>query len=375
MVTDNPGARPNPGAGSPPEGAAPADRPAQALIGAALFDGRMAAGLTAVQVGEITRISPEMLRRLEAGQFEACGGDVYARGHIRAVAAAVGLDPAPLLAQYGAIRLPPLTKRDLRKPRVAQPDSPSGQVRPPSNAQRARSVLPTIVPGVVPSLVPMAGQTPPPDLPPLRHARRGDYTDADAGSANRLELIDRESAGPVPRNDLPAAFLAGAKDQRRPGPNWSLALLGAVGAVGLVAAVQLWPQSAAPASGEDSAHTVKASAAPAAGAATIPVTHAAAVPPASAPTPPAPTPKPTAPVVVQITTKTAGSWVGVTNGAGQHLFWNILAPGQTQQFTDNSQLSVTVGDASAVDLTVNGKDLGVPGPAGQVYQATYGPQN
>jgi Domain of unknown function (DUF4115) len=211
----------------------------------------------------------------------------------------------------------------------------------------------------------MAGQTPPPDLPPLRHARRGDFTDADAGSANSLDLIDREPDGPAPRNNLPAAFLAGAKDQRKPGPNWSLALLGAVGAVGLVAAVQLWPHSAAPTAGENSAHAVKANPA-AAGPATVPVTHAAA---------PAPAAKPTAPVVVQITTKTAGSWIGVTNAAGQHLYWNILAPGQTQQFTDNSQLSVTVGDASAVDLTVNGHDLGVPGTAGQVYQATYGPQN
>ena len=368
MVTDNPGVRHNPGGGSPTPGAAPDERPAQALIGAALFDGRMAAGLTAVQVSEITRITPEMLRRLEAGQFEACGGDVYARGHIRAFATAVGLDPEPLLATYGAVRLPPLTKRDLRKPRVAQADSPSGQVRPPSGAQRARSVLPTIVPGVVPSLVPMAGQTPPPDLPPLRRARRDDFTDADAGSAANLSMVDREPGRPTARNDRPAAFLAGSRDQRRPGPNWSLALLGAVGAVGLVAAVQLWPQSAASTAGEDSAHAVKAQA-PAAGSATLPVTHAAPVPA------PAPTPMPTAPVVLQITTKTADSWVGVTNAAGDHLFWNIQAPGQTQQFTDNSQLSITVGDAAAVDLTVNGHDLGAPGPSGQVYQATYGPQN
>ena len=340
-------------------------RQAQTLIGAALFDARMDAGLTAVQVSEITRISPEMLRRLEAGQFGACGGDVYARGHIRAFAAAVGLDPAPLLAQYGAIRLPPLTRRDLRKPKVAQPDSPSGQVKPPSSAQRARSVLPTIVPGVVPSLVPMAGQTPPTNVPPLSHARRGDFTDADAGSAANLSLVDREAENGPARNATPAAFLAGAKTQQKSGPNWSLALVGALAAVGLVAAVQLWPDNgddAASAAGMPAAaHTATPTKAPG----TVPITHVT----------PTPSPKPTAPVTVQVTTKTTDSWVGVTNAAGQQLFWNIQAPGQTQQFTDTSQINLTVGDAAAVDVTVNGHDLGSPGTSGEVYSASYGPKN
>ncbi|HEV2640402.1 MAG TPA: helix-turn-helix domain-containing protein [Actinocrinis sp.] len=368
MVRDQSGATEQPG-GGPAAAPGPGERPAQALIGAALFEARIAAGLTAVQVGEVTRISPELLRRLEAGQFEACGGDVYARGHIRAAALAVGLDPQPLLAWYGAVRLPPLTKRDLRKPRVAQADAPTGRAKPPSGADRARTVLPSIVPGVVPSLVPMAGQTPPPDLPPLRRARRNDFTDADAGTAARLSMVDREPGrGPV-RDDRPAAFLPGAGDQRRAGPNWSLALLGALVAVGLTAAVQLWPQSALSSTGtQDSAHTVKAP------AQAVGVASAPAKPSAAAPTA-APAPKPTSPVVLQITTKAVDSWVGVTNAAGEHLFWDVQQPGQTQQFTDKSQLSVTVGNAAAVDLTVNGREIGAPGPAGQVYQATFGPQN
>jgi transcriptional regulator with XRE-family HTH domain len=353
------------------EVAPPASQQAQLLIGAALFDARMAAGLTALQVSERTRISPEMLRRLEAGQFGACGGDVYARGHIRAFANAVELDPEPLLARYGAIRLPPLTRRDLRKPRVAQADSPSGQVKPPTSAQRARSVLPTIVPGVVPSLVPMAGQTPPPNLPPLSHSRRGDFTDADAGSAANLSMVDREAArGPIDnerpaRNDSPAAaLLAGAKTRQKTGPNWSLALAGALAAVGLVAAVQLWPDNSDDASAAGAPVRAEASA-PAPAGGTVPVVTPA----------PTPAPTPSAPVVVQITTKTADSWVGVTNAAGQQLFWNIQQPGQTQLFTDTSQLNVTVGDAAAVDLTVNGHDLGAPGTSGEVYKGTYGPKN
>jgi len=338
------------------------------LIGERLQRARLAAGLTARQISERTRITPEVLHRIEVGEFAQCGGDVYARGHIRAYAQAVGLDPAPLLAEYGAIRLPPLTKRDLRKPRVAaQPakeavgTAPRGAQK--AAAQRARSVLPTIVPGAVPSLVPMAGATPPPELPPLRHRRRGDFTDADAGSA--AALIAGSDGPPV--NERPAAFLAGAKTPAKSGANWSLALIGALAAVGLVAAVQLWPSSSGGA-----AHAAAGSAA--AGSShtqpkVAPVKHPAAV----APTPSAvPTPKT---VDLRVVAGKAPSWLGVTNAAGQQLFWNILQPGQSQEFTDANKLDVIVGDASAVDLVVNGHNLGAQGSSGQVFRASYNPQS
>ncbi|HEX4789409.1 MAG TPA: helix-turn-helix domain-containing protein, partial [Actinospica sp.] len=101
---------------------------AHRAIGELLLQARIDGGLTAHDVCELTRITPEMLRRVEAGQFEQCGGDIYARGHIRAYAGAVGLDPEPLLVMYGLVHLPPLTKRDLRKPRTVSPNP--GPARP-----------------------------------------------------------------------------------------------------------------------------------------------------------------------------------------------------------------------------------------------------
>lgn len=339
------------------------------LIGEKLQGARLAAGLTAREISERTRITPEVLHRIEAGEFAQCGGDVYARGHIRAYAHAVGLDPAPLLAEYGAIRLPPLTKRDLRKPRVvAQPAKEAVGAAPrgaqKAAAQRARSVLPTIVPGAVPSLVPMAGTTPPPEVPPLRHRRRNDFTDADAGSAAALIAA---AAGTPPVNERPAAFLAGAKTPAKAGANWSLALIGALAAVGLVAAVQLWPSSSGGA-----AHA-------AAGSAALTTNHAQAKagtakhPAATAPSPSA-APKPKT-VDVRIVAGKAPSWLGVTNAAGQQLFWNILQPGQSQEFTDAKKLDVIVGDAAAVDLVVNGHDLGSQGSSGEVFRASYNPSS
>ena len=334
-------------------------------IGEKLQDARLAAGLTARQVTERTRITAEVLHRIEAGQFEQCGGDVYARGHIRAYASAVGLDPEPLLAEYGAIRLPPLTRRDLRKPRVV-PQPPKEAVGPAPRgaqkaaAQRARSVLPTIVPGAVPSLVPMAGSNPPPEVPPLKHRRRDDFTDADAGSAAALVAGVTGTDGPPPVNERPAAFLAGAKSPAKSGPNWSIALIGALAAVGLVAAVQLWP--------DDSGSAAHAAADSGAGKSAVvqsAQSRQAAVPP------PAPAKPKT--VSLRVVAVDSPSWLGVTNSAGKQLYWNVLHPGETQQFTDASKLDVIVGDSAAVDLVVNGHDLGRQGSSGQVLRTTFDP--
>jgi transcriptional regulator with XRE-family HTH domain len=334
-------------------------------IGERLQHARLAAGLTARQVTERTRITAEVLHRIEAGQFDQCGGDVYARGHIRAYASAVGLDPEPLLAEYGAIRLPPLTRRDLRKPRVA-PQPPKEAVGTvPRGAQkaaakRARSVLPTIVPGAVPSLVPMVGATEAPEVPPLKHKRRDDFTDADAGSAAALIAASvAGTGGPPPVNDRPAAFLAGAKGPGKTGPNWSIALIGALAAVGLVAAVQLWPDSSG-----GSAHAASGAAAKPAIVHSPAAKHAVAA---------SPTPAKPKTVSLRVVAVDSPSWLGVTNSAGQQLFWNVLQPGEIQQFTDKSKLDVIVGDSAAVDLVVNGHDLGRQGGSGEVLRASYNP--
>jgi cytoskeletal protein RodZ len=349
-------------------------RDSRRLVGEQLLNARLSSGLTARQVSETTRITLEMLHSLEAGQFEDCGGDVYARGHIRAYARALGLDPEPLLAEFGAVRLPPLTRRDLRKPRVAaQPkkDAPGAvprSGRKAADGHRARSVLPTIVPGAVPSLVPMAGGTPP-EVPALKHRRRDDFTDADAGSAAALVAAGSGAARPAV-NERPATFLAGAKDPAKGGPNWSIALLGALAAVGLAAAVQLWPdgphEAARAAAGGRPAPAraaVKQPAAPIASPAPAASPAATAAPPAAA----------AGMVTVRITARSAPTWLGVTNEAGKQLYWDILEPGQARQFTDARRLDVIIGDASAADLVVNGHDLGSRGSPGQELRASYNP--
>ncbi|MGW0822441.1 helix-turn-helix domain-containing protein [Streptomyces sp. NPDC002845] len=76
-----------------------AERPS---IGRALQQARIAAGLTVDDVSSATRVRIAIVHAIEQDDFASCGGDVYARGHIRTLARAVHVDPAPLLEQFTA---------------------------------------------------------------------------------------------------------------------------------------------------------------------------------------------------------------------------------------------------------------------------------
>jgi cytoskeletal protein RodZ len=76
-------------------------------IGEALADARLQVGLTVADVSHQTRIRESIIRDIEQGDFTACGGDFYARGHIRSIAGVVGTDPVPLISEYDAEHGPP----------------------------------------------------------------------------------------------------------------------------------------------------------------------------------------------------------------------------------------------------------------------------
>jgi hypothetical protein len=81
----------------------PSDEPA---FGAALRAAREAAGQSVEQVSAATRIRATLIRDLEANRFASSMGSVYARGHVKSIAAAVGADPAPLLALFDEVQEP-----------------------------------------------------------------------------------------------------------------------------------------------------------------------------------------------------------------------------------------------------------------------------
>lgn len=69
-------------------------------IGETLANQRREAGLTIAQVSSQTRIRETVVRAIERNDFTPCGGNFYARGHIKGIARTVGLDPEPLVREY-----------------------------------------------------------------------------------------------------------------------------------------------------------------------------------------------------------------------------------------------------------------------------------
>ncbi|WBQ02483.1 helix-turn-helix domain-containing protein [Kribbella sp. CA-293567] len=69
-------------------------------IGSELTAVRERAGLTIEQLSSSTRIRSGLLAAMEADDFSRCGGNFYARGHIRAIARVVKTDPEALLAKF-----------------------------------------------------------------------------------------------------------------------------------------------------------------------------------------------------------------------------------------------------------------------------------
>ena len=69
-------------------------------IGATLAAARRRAGMSVSDLSRRTRVREPVIRAVEHDDYAACGGDFYARGHIRAIANAVGTDPAPLIDEF-----------------------------------------------------------------------------------------------------------------------------------------------------------------------------------------------------------------------------------------------------------------------------------
>jgi cytoskeletal protein RodZ len=69
-------------------------------IGQTLIAAREQAGMSVEQVAESTRIRQTLVRAIEHDDYRLCGGDYYARGHIRSLARTLGIDPDPLIAEF-----------------------------------------------------------------------------------------------------------------------------------------------------------------------------------------------------------------------------------------------------------------------------------
>lgn len=72
-------------------------------VGETLTKARHQAGLSVDELSERTRIRETVIRSIERDDYQACGGDLYVRGYVRAIAGAVGIDAQPLIHEYDQV--------------------------------------------------------------------------------------------------------------------------------------------------------------------------------------------------------------------------------------------------------------------------------
>lgn len=237
-------------------------------VGPVLARAREAAGLTVAELSARTRIREAIIHAIEHDDFSLCGGRFYARGHVRLIAKAVGLDPAQLVNRYDELH------------------------------------------GGLPETVPAA----------------------------KIFLADT----PI-------------KLKERRSLNLTMILAVALAVVACFGVVRYLGGSEVSTTAE-----VRPAVLPS-GAATPPTPA-----PAAATASPSPSPsRADGLVTVQVRTVDRPTGLSVHDAAGKKLFEGVMAKGLTATWQDQKELRLTIEDAGAVRLTVNGEDLGAPGKKGK----------
>ncbi|NBE53145.1 helix-turn-helix domain-containing protein [Streptomyces boluensis] len=247
-------------------------------VGRALQQARVDSGRTVEEVSTATRVRVPIVQAIEQDDFSRCGGDVYARGHIRTVARAVGIDPDPLLAQYDA-----------------------------------------------------------------EHGGRPAPTPA-------APLFEAERIRPEPRR-----------------PNWTAAMVAAIVAVIGFVGFTLF-------SGEDGQGSKNpvAEGTPSSGKAeSKPAPNKPTDPTKPDPTDSAIAGAPKDKVTVMVSAPEGRSWISAKDHNGAIMFDGLLEQGQSKSFTDKQKIDLVLGDAGAIKLFVNGKEIKDEFKPGQVERLSY----
>ena len=70
--------------------------------GTELRDQRESAGLSVEKLSALTSIRMGLISEMESNNFSHCGGDTYARGHLKNIASLLGLEPNHFVEMYNA---------------------------------------------------------------------------------------------------------------------------------------------------------------------------------------------------------------------------------------------------------------------------------
>ncbi|WP_304453985.1 helix-turn-helix domain-containing protein [Nocardiopsis sp. YSL2] len=372
-----------------------------ATIGHTLAAARIAAGYTVADLSTRTRIRERVLKGIEAEDFVPCGGDFYARGHIRGICRALGLDPDPLLAEYerdhadkAKLAFVPLQRHPAAAPEAARAiaaaraaargsddDTMAGPLRvgddgedpadaaerwghferrrhvdrpvrgraPRGKAQRGKAQQGKAQQGKAPS-----GGVPAPRVG--RHSAQYRERTAAAETATGVRTASRDAERPRP------GTRAADRTRRRPAEavrrHWPWAVVGVILVLAVFVGVRAWQgwEGELPLRSAVESGSVVGPAQDGGGAAHASVADVPALEPPT-----------------EFTVGVAASdrtWLKVTDTDGTDLFTGFLLAGQSQEYVSDDTLTLRVGHAGALRVSVDGRDLGAAGSSGAVKEVT-----
>jgi len=276
-------------------------------VGGMLRAARERQALSVEDIAGRTRIRSGLLREIESDNFAGCGDMFFARGHIRSIAATVGLDPAAVLAEFDATPGPSVAR--LETTTVAHYEPVKATMPPP---------------------------TPTPHRP-------------------RLPTDDGAFGGRAARATRPTVTIPWTPWPQKSLRNLMPALAAAAAVIVLLAVasfligrVQGSPQQPDPA-----------------GAPSLLAVSPQPTPSGSA------SPQPPEGVNLQIRATSGSSWIRVTAAGGKGVYEGVMNTGDVKDFSDPEMLEVRFGNSKAVSVVVNGVDKGSPSCGDTVCSETY----
>ena len=319
-------------------------------IGERLRSARQALGLSLEEIESVTHIRRVYLEALEREAFDALPGPAYTRGFLRAYAACLGLPPEDVLERYPAIAAGKLPHRGSP---VEVRITPALRMSPVRRAVMGVGLLVglgVVFVGVVLYIQVREFALTAPERPSL-----GSGAPPRSPAKPPVKATPPAPAPPAatPGGPPPHPSVAAPPPSPPPAPA---------------------PQTKPPATPPPPAGSPPpAKPGPPPGAPGTPAPAPApgpAAPPQNAPKGALPgSPQPPAPLNVAVAAS-GHTWMR-TVADGATVFEGFLNAGDRQTWQAKRSLTVRVGNAGVVDITVNGKSIGSLGGSGQVYEHTF----
>jgi cytoskeleton protein RodZ len=278
--------------------------------GARLRRERELRGLTGQQAAEQMNLDVAVIEALEADDFAALGAPVFAKGHLRKYAALLGLADTDLLSGYEKAQV--------------KPDSPTlvPRARLEMQPERAKPRWPWAVGSLLVFLLAAAIVAWLSDGAPGLERLRATLGLGDAATDTGVAATDAADATAASESATSIVTTVQGSDVPAPGASTG---------------------------GGDSTTAT--------GSTPLPAEGATAAPPVTG--------DPSAPVPGQVALQmrfAVDSWVEVYDASGKAVLYDLGRAGSERVVSGRPPMNVTIGNAAAVTLRINGKPVAIPRP-------------